>query len=179
MITKDCLHLLKNRLEELKKSGIEKVDTGFLIDQLDEVISHSETIPPDITGEIYKANLQNNASHRLERLRITANAGQNALRTAFFMNGGATIALLTFIGNLSTNNPSKIPLLASSLFIFVSGVSLIALASGATYLSELFYRTRPKFGSTFNRLSITLSVLSYGAFIWGTIKAYLVFSSFA
>lgn len=55
------------------------------------------------------------------------------------MNGGASLALLTFVGHLSGTNPEKIPAIAASLTVFVGGVLVAALASGTTYLCQWFY----------------------------------------
>lgn len=99
------------------------------------------------------------------------------------MNGGGAIAVLTFIGNLANNDPQRIPSLAPSLTVFVSGVLLVAVASGATYLAQWFYANHRKWtgyaGSAINILTILLAIASYCAFAWGIHDAYTVFASYA
>ena len=81
---------------------------------------------PAFNLEFYKANLQawleeikKINAREIEVFRLVFTAGQNALRTSFFMNGGASVAILTFIGHLATNASCKAPirLLAPSLGI--------------------------------------------------------------
>jgi hypothetical protein len=82
-------------------------------------------------------------AHGVEMFRSVIQAGQNALRSAFLMNGGASVALLAFVGHLSSVAPKKVPMLAPSLATFVGGVLVAALASGVTYLSQWFYAGKP------------------------------------
>ena len=121
-------------------------------------------------------------SQEVEMFRSVITAGQNALRSVFLMNGAAAVAILTFIGNLANNDPQRIPSLAPSLTVFVSGVLLVTVASGATYLSQWFYAHPPKWsrytGFTLNALAIVLAIASYCAFAWGIHDAYTVFASY-
>jgi hypothetical protein len=140
--------------------------------------------------EHYKAT----QAHNLEMFRATNTAGQSALRTSFLMNGGASVAILTFIGHLATNTSGKVPihLLAPSLAIFVFGVLLVAFASGATYLAQLFYEQwsyaqwshagkqwAKTTGFVLNTMAIVFGFVSYVFFAWGACKAYSVFATYA
>lgn len=161
-----------------------------LIAYLDDVIASPSEDITEAQLEHYKAQLQvwveeNKRGHAsdLEMFKSVITSGQNALRTAFLLNGGAAVAILAFLGKLSDHHTDKIPLFASSLIIFVSGVLAIAIASGFTYLSQWIYAESGKWqystGLTFNILAIILGLSSYGLFIWAMYRAYYAFLFFA
>jgi hypothetical protein len=79
--------------------------------------------------------------------------------------------------------PEKVPTLAATLTVFVGGVLVAALASGATYLSQWFYANEAswtrKTGFVLNILAIVLGLGAYGVFAFGTWCACRVFASFA
>ena len=95
-------------------------------------------------------------------------SGQNALKTAFLMNGGATMAFTCFLRKLSMATQVQSAVFASALVVFVIGVLAITVASGLTYLSQWFYaHSEPwkrKIGHVLNFLTIALGLASYGFF---------------
>jgi len=190
MSTKNFATELRDIIRSLRdEKGISELKCDNLIAYLEEVInSPDEEIPP-AQMEKYKAELQvwvkqNEAiqTHNIEMFRSVILAGQNALKTAFLMNGGATVALLAFLGKLSDWHQDKIAVFSSALIIFVTGILFVTVASGTTYLSQWFYAySKPwsrKTGHVFNILSIVLSITSYGLFIYGSILAYEAFLRF-
>jgi hypothetical protein len=69
--------------------------------------------------EEYKANLQlpieqnkNYHASQLEMFRSVITSGQNAIRTSFLMNGGASITILAFISHLAQFKPANVILFA-------------------------------------------------------------------
>lgn len=50
--------------------------------------------------EVYIEGLRAGQTHRLEMIKLSADYGKTALRTAMIINGGAAIALLAFTGNV-------------------------------------------------------------------------------
>ena len=150
---------------------------------------HSSISNPLAQKELaqYKAELQawnegikaTNESN-LENFRSVILLGQNALKSAFLMNGGATVALLAFLGKLSDHQSEMIPNFASSLMIFVVGVLFTVLASGGTYLSQYQYADgKEKSGHILRLIVIILNMSSYGCFIGGSYVAYRAFMSFS
>jgi hypothetical protein len=193
MEAKEFALQLKLDIEELKKGGTESVTSDSLIQYLDERIRGFESSQTSLSAtdlERYRVTLQDwleqrksGHVHSVEMFKSVIAAGQSALKTSFLMNGGASLALLAFVGHLSSHNSGKIPLLAPSLAIFVAGVLVISLASGVTYLSQWFYaddqRWAERTGFALNVLAIVLGLASYCVFAWGVYKAYQVFASFA
>jgi hypothetical protein len=67
-------------------------------------------------------------------------AGDLVLRNCLLINGGAAIAILAFMGNVLTKDPSTRKLLAdvaSGLNYFVGGVVAAMVAMGLTYVDHL------------------------------------------
>ena len=98
------------------------------------------------------------------------------------MNGGASVALLAFVGHLAGVAPHRIPELAPSLETFVRGVLVAALAAGLTYLSQWFYAAeqpwKKRTGFALNVAAIISGLGAYIVFAIGTWQAYRVFSQF-
>jgi hypothetical protein len=192
MDAKDFAQELRDIVDDLKTKGVESLSSENLIKYLDEALrdlDSSAARPTDATIERYKAELQkwveehkNVHAQGIELFRSVIQAGQNALRTGFLMNGGASVALLAFVGHMATVAPQKIPSLAPSLLVFVVGVLVAALASGVAYLSQWFYggerSWQKKTGFGLNIAAILLGLGAYGVFAWGMWRAYHVFLGF-
>ena len=190
MTTKTFATELRDLIGSIRdKQGIAEIKCDNLIAYLEEVINSPDEEVSAIQMEKYKAELQlwikqNEAvqASSLERFRTVILAGQSALKTAFLMNGGATVALLAFLGKLSDQHQDKIAAFASSMVVFVMGVLAITMASGFTYLSSGFYEGskswQQKTGFWLNIFTIAAGFSSYGFFIWGTIRAYNAFMGF-
>jgi hypothetical protein len=185
MDAKDFANEMRTLVDDLKTKGIDSIKSENLIKYLDERLRDFSAPTPvqssEATHERYKADLQrwveehkNIHAYGLETFRSVIQAGQNALRTAFIMNGGAAVALLAFIGHLSSVAPERVSSLAPSLAAFVIGVLIAALASGTTYLSQWF------FAHAFNRenrpwLKTMGFILNFAAILFG-LGAYVVFA---
>lgn len=191
MTTKSFATELRDLIRSIKdEQRVSEIKCDNLIAYLEEVIKSPEAEITPAQMEKYKAELQvwvkqNEAvqAGNLEMFRTVILSGQNALKTAFLMNGGATVALLAFLGKLSDQHQDKIAIFSSSLLVFVFGVLAITVASGTTYLSQWFYGQSKqidiRIGHILNILTIALGLISYGLFIWGTIIAYNAFNGFA
>jgi hypothetical protein len=175
--------------QDQQSKGNESLNCEVLIGILDRFIKDpSVEFSPD-RMERYKADLQlmveaekSNHLSSLEMFRTVIQSGQNALKTAMLMNGGASIALLAFIGKLTEARQGHIPAFTNALAVFVLGVFCIVVASGTTYLSQWFYAEedgwKHKTGFGFNLVSIFLGLSSYGLFLWAMTKAYAAFVAF-
>jgi len=180
---------LKETIEKLKADGVEAINSTNLITYLDEVIRSPNPETDQANLERYRAELQlwveeNKKIHSwdLEGFKSVISAGQNALKTAFLMNGGATVAMLAFVGKLSEDHVAKIPVFSTAMVCFVIGVLLVTISSGATYLSQWFYFKPEKWqknaGFWLNMVAILCGLSSYGLFIAGTMKSYKAFIAF-
>ena len=190
MNAKEYNDFLVSAFKQQLEGGNTQLSTDAVLEYLKQ---HQREIqaadsPTQIDIKRYEAELQKwiedcrsaNESD-LESVRATISAGQNALRSAFVMNGGAAVAILAFVGHLAAVNPGHIADFSKSMLWFVAGVGAISIASGTTYLSQWFYSDweqrlwAMRAGLGINVISIILGLASYGLFIKGALVAYDAF----
>jgi hypothetical protein len=107
-------------------------------------------------------------------------AGQNSIRTLIAINGGASVAMLAFLGHLATNSPNDIPRFAVSFAPFAIGTLLSGLVSGITYIGQSLYGAKyTKMGFAFNILAVALGFSAYASFAFGAYYSYLAFVSYS
>ncbi|ALI05591.1 MULTISPECIES: hypothetical protein [Pseudomonas] len=184
----DLIIELKETIEKLQKNGETQIELSKLITYLQLASENPpQDLPPDHLEKL-KAQLQilveahkSNHASDLEMFRSVMQSGQNAIKTSFLMNGGASVAILAFIGKLTESNKPNIPIFAETLTLFVIGVFLISVTAGLTYLSQWFYAEdssrKQLAGSMFNFSAVVVGLGSYGMFIWGMKAAYDAFLS--
>ena len=188
MNIKEFAAQLKETVKSIKdKQGIEVIKCDNLIAYLEEIIKSPQAEIDQATLEKYKAELQiwveqnkNQHDWSVEMFRSVILSGQNALSSAFLMNGGATVALLAFLGKLSEQHQGKMAAFSHSLLMFVVGVFFVVLASGFTYLTQWCY-SEYKFknlGYVLHVSVVIFCLVSYGFFIWGSFVAYRAFVGF-
>ena len=177
---------MKTAIEKIQGEGVESIACESIIAYLDKIIISPDTDLASITIEIYRADRQSQDERNklqfqsnLEMFRSAINAGQNAIKSSFLLNGGASIALLAFIGHLAQIQADKVPVFAESLLLFTFGVFAAAVMSGLTYSTQFIgASTRPwakKVGNISNVLCILVGISSYGMFIWGLLNTYQAF----
>jgi len=180
---------LKRTIQDVKDKGTAAIYCDNLIAYLDEVAKSPSPNPSELELERYRADLQlhieqskNYHASQLEMFKSVIASGQSAMRASFLMNGGASVALLAFIGHLSSTDPSKVSAFSAVIIPFVFGVLVMAMTSGFTYLSQWLYHSEnldsQKWGFKINIFSIVLGLSSYVLFLWGMYSAYHAFSNF-
>lgn len=190
MTAKQFATQMKAIIEEIKEKGTAAIYCDNLIAYLDEVQKSPEPEPSPVDFERYKAELLNwietnkkNHEGELEMFRSVITSGQAAIKSSFFLNGGAAVAMLAFIGHLAQFKAEKVPEFAACLVPFAYGVFAIAAASGLTYLTQWFYASDlprvQKVGFWLNILCILLGFTSYGLFAMGLFDTHRSFINFA
>jgi len=184
MSLKIFVEKLREHIKKEKNNGNDSIRCDELINYLDDKIEPHIQSVNGADLEKYKAELQvwvENSSNA-EMFRSVLTAGQNAIRSAFLLNGGAAIAMLAFIAKLTDTQKEKVSEFAGGLAIFVTGVLIVAITSGLTYLSQWFYAGDKEWeeitGFVFNISAIVTGLLSYGFFIWGMSSVYINFVKF-
>ena len=189
MSVKNFAQQMKITIEDIKSKGTAAIYCDNIIAYLNEVLKSPEPEPTLADVEKYKANLQNwietnKRAHeeQLEMFRSVITAGQNAIKTSFYLNGGAAVALLAFIAHLVEVGKEKIPEFGCHLLPFAFGVLAITVTSGLTYLSQWLYaNSKPitrQWGFRVNMCCIALGLLSYIFFVWGLISVNSSFHRF-
>lgn len=94
-----------------------------------------EDLIRNIADEDYRAALEDSSSH----LRYQVEFSQAALKSMLLVNGGAIIALLTFVGNRGSEfAPND---LKWSIGLFCAGLSLAMLAHIPAYIAQSYYHS--------------------------------------
>jgi len=111
----------------------------------------------------------------IEQFKSVMQISALALRSAMIINGGAAIALLTFLGNMK--DTSGMAYFVCALQYYIAGVALAAWATGTSYLAQYRYlyelknRNANARGRYITYLTIVIVFLSYAAFIVGGLEA--------
>lgn len=180
---------MKEIIVDLKEKGHNSIDSDTLIKYLSEVENSANSEPSAIEIEAFKANLQHkledikfDSNTRIEMFKSVITSGQNAVKTGFLLNGGATLAMLTFIGHISERQPNRVSEFGCSMYSFTIGVLLVAITSGLTYLSQWFYSNdedkSQTAGDISNYICIVLMIASYVMFFIGIIDIRNIFLNF-
>jgi len=115
--------------------------------------------------------------------------GQAAMKSALLINGGASVAMLAFIGTAMNNDTNNVLLLrlCFSMAMFIAGTLSVAVASGVTYLAGLAVSSKNdtdqsdkktlKLWPILNTIAIILVVIGYVLFAVGSLNAYCAFTN--
>lgn len=195
MKTNEVFEIIKNTIGTTREGGATQVSLDDLQAFVQELEKTASLTPADVSAgeaamEAYKVDLSAWVSSRqqdhetdLEMLRSVITTGQSALKSSLLINGGASVAILGFIGSVwsDSKTTSMLPSLSISLLLFVWGVLSAAIAAGATYVSQAGYGR--EFGSksqAIGRFCHVVAVLgvvgAYAFFGLGAWRAYVAFS---
>ena len=112
----------------------------------------------------------------IEGFRATLDFGKGALKSAFIMNGGASISWLAFIGVLLKGEDFFYdPIIFDPLLKFSFGLLIATVAHGVAYLGQVFYMLARHFVSKYFIPLIIAEVfraVAGGFIVWSYIKFY-------
>lgn len=177
MTVSEKIKEITKAVKDVQSSGVDSIAIIPLLEYLARL--ESET---DATQELNK--LQHEASlaqfkaendRYLEMFRSVYETAKTALTTSILVNGGASVALLTFIGNIvkRSGDLSVSCWITASLISFAIGVFSGAVATGTTYVTQYCYSNKfMRSAAGFHIFTLVLVIASYAAFIFGIIYAY-------
>lgn len=180
MEVKDALGNIRTALAEVEGKGQKLVSTEALRNYLDG-LEKDAGISSDIRKLQHESNLAQYKAGRDQSLAMFNSVigfAQAALKTCLLVNGAATIALLTFIGNIwtKTQTPAVAQALSSSLALFAVGALLAAVATATTYITQWCYeRAHEKTAVIFHMATVILVLGSYVLFGFGISQSYGAF----
>lgn len=123
----------------------------------------------DYKLEKYKAELQ----MWLEQYKSGIESGKNAIRMAFLINSGTSLALLTFIGTIFNSNKVFASQLFENLIFFISAILLLGISSGIVYFNHISIVFDKKKTSLWLEIfTIFLVASSYILFAYGIYEIY-------
>ncbi len=121
---------------------------------------------------------------RRQRFEVVVRSAESALKSAFLVNGGGAVALLTFFGQAMHGGKPNLATsyLAVALLMLVIGTAIAGLATGLSFLAQYGYfmrKSRSWFGKAapvLTKINIVLVLLSYVCFVVAGAVAYVALS---
>lgn len=180
MDSKDTLDKITEDLQWLKEQGHSAIN----IDSFKEYLSALQK-DSSLSIELQKLHHQSSLAQydaqiksHLEMFKAVIDAGKEALTATLFINGGAAVACLGFLGAMLSKGNSELLGLkfTAPLAAFGFGVLSGALGFGMRYCAQFFYaRLSNKIGHVFNVGSIIHAICAYVLFGYGVYAAYMAF----
>ena len=158
---KDVVQSLALLLQDVRRT-----QPVVAIDALLSVLSQWEAKLPELS-EYQKTSLQKDienlkATHasRIESFKAVIEFGKVAVSTSVLLNGGAAIAVLSLLGNFSTNRPAAAALLANPIFCWAIGALVAGVSASTAYLAQNLY-TQNILSSAGNRWRVATMILVF------------------
>lgn len=134
--------------------------------------------------ELRKSRAEKLQDFRKERFEVVVRSAESALKSAFLVNGGGAVALLTFFGQaMHGGKPSPATSsLAVALLMLVIGTAIAGFATGLSFLAQYGYFMRKsrswlgKAAPVLTIINIVLVFLSYVCFVVAGAVAYRALS---
>lgn len=180
MNARQTIAAIRAALNQVQDSGQKFVSVEAMLEYLAN-LDGSVPVESEVRKLEHESNLaQHRAIHEsdLEMFRSVIEAGRTALSSCILINGGATVALLAYLGNLLAKNPTVVAPrpLVYALVGFAVAVLCATVASGVRYLSQAsFSKSWQQAGHVCNIISILLVVAAYFLFALGVFNAYVAF----
>jgi hypothetical protein len=119
---------------------------------------------------------------QLTKYATVVSSGQSALQALLTLNGGATIAFLTFIGHLWDKGkvppPESTRILISALRLFIYGAFFAVLAYGTIFLTNCLSSVHwDQASNVMFGITVTCGFLSLGCFLFASRRAVSGFNA--
>ena len=121
--------------------------------------------------------------HAVETYRSLVQIATEGLKILLLLNGGAAVAILAYLGNVS-GNVTTVPDMRVPMGCYIAGLVLCSLAFATTYLTQFFrfnelvkesYANTPRRHMTWLVLTFSLAILSIVSFAAGSFYAVTLF----
>jgi hypothetical protein len=116
---------------------------------------------------------------RLEKYKTVVASGQSTLKALLTMNGGATIAFLTFVQRISEDksHPAIMPVVFGALQYFIFGTFFAVLGYGFIFLTNCFsYVGYRRTSNVMFGVTIAACFVSIGCFLIASVRAVAAFA---
>ncbi|MEO8430077.1 MAG: hypothetical protein ABI592_01115 [Acidobacteriota bacterium] len=124
--------------------------------------------------DVAKLTYQQKHSWSVESFKAANESGREAMKASILINGGAAVAVLAYVGHLSTLGRGA-GSFAGPMMVYVIGVLAGALALGCTYLGQIVAPKGTVWFWSFNGPAILLTICAYATFALGGFLSYLAF----
>lgn len=172
------VELLRDDVRSIATEEEKSIDPLRLSAELDWILMNSEASKEHIWRK-YNRRMELWKEARVEMMRAVISFGQGAIRSLVLVNGGAAIAVMTFLGNFSDRNEVDTEFLAHSLLMFSLGVVAASIVAGFAYVTQYLYDNSAgrlsRVGVGFHIAAVAFAVLSLALFVSGLLKAHFGF----
>lgn len=169
------IELLRDEVRSLVSGEEATIDPLKLSAELDRILEQSD-VSRDHLWRKYHRRMELWKEARVEMMRAVISFGQGAIRSLVLINGGAAVAVMTFVGNLKSRQENGAEILAQSMLLFSFGVVAAAIVAGFAYVTQYLYDSSAgrlsKLGVTFHFTAMFFAVVSLVLFVGGLLKAY-------
>jgi hypothetical protein len=127
--------------------------------------------------EVWKVELQSRFARNHSLMESVFKTSETAFNAATLINGGAVVALLAFLGNLSAKSGPllvglSVPDLRRAMLAFTLGVACSGFGHVARYFTQFFgFKDRSSWAGWSNLMVILLMAGSFAAFAYGGVQA--------
>lgn len=175
---------LSAALADLKSQGFDEVSIESLESFIDAAPIDQEAPRPeavralvDLQIERTKAAMAHDSQASIQEFLAEQNTAEFAVKSSILVNGGASVALLAFLGNLAGRGEGStgytLATLNWSMIAFVAGVGVAGFTAGLRFLSQACYTASwNKTGMAFKIAAVFLWFVSMGLFVTGGGLAY-------
>jgi hypothetical protein len=164
MTSSELIQKLLKEVRDLRQKGVSTIDAA----KLEEALSSGTLID----------NKKHEWGFRL--FDATIRYGDQAIKSAVLINGGAAVGVLTFLGHVSSQLIQQE--CATSLLFFIIGVLFATVTYGISYLAQRAYQ-RAQFEQKANIhadilswMAIGFMCISYLLFLFGSLRACEAFT---
>lgn len=188
---KEIINDIRNAVNGVKQENQYVISVDALLNYLSTLeedaseIDESNNRTHEASLTEYRAENERNIAHynaqqlhAVEMFRSVISYGAASLKSAILINGGATAALLAFIGNIWAKgiSPVAVTPLTSAIAYFSFGVLAAAVGTASSYFTQYYYGEEcQRTGVVFHTLTVVLVVGSYVLFSLGSLGAYEAF----
>lgn len=173
------VELLEALVNKLKQKGATRIDAleKIKMDTRNQFELEKQKREMDHAFKLAEYNADKEG--RRHHFDATVTLAGHALKNAILINGGAAVAMLTFIGHeLQLPKLSRLPF-AHSLLSYVIGVFFAAFAACLSYLAQDYFMEHPKRDWHFDirlllaAVAIILSYILFGAGSWYAYSGFI------
>lgn len=167
---------LRDKFSEIKKTENPMIHADQMEFELSKILGRSYYWD-EVALRKHGTRLESWKDIRVEMAKSTVAFGQTAIRTLTIINGGAILALLTFLGRLADTDPALAANFADALLYFSGGLVAACFVAMSSYVVQFSYETGPKlrnFGVKLHYAAVAFAIVSLVLFVGGIWRTYLV-----
>lgn len=171
-------------IKQLQAKGCKKIKLGNLlkyvqenfIDDEERLLSHAEEAKLEYQGKLAEyqaregsrlAQYRANVDSSLEMFKAVIHFAGTTLKMLFWLNGGAAVAMLAFLGNIWSKCPSSVIAsgIIKALWFFCLGIVISVICCGFSYFCQVCFTEISKHQWLGSILRITAVLCGCGT-IW-------------